>query len=106
MSIYILLSKFYKCTMSRYSELSDLQLKAAILEFLLKKGRWGAYYFPPDTLINWFSKRVRNGKRIEKIVRELVSKRCLTLYKRGATVSLNPARSEEIVNFIKRVESG
>jgi len=32
MSIYILLSKFYKCTMSRYSELSDLQLKAAILE--------------------------------------------------------------------------
>jgi hypothetical protein len=90
--------------MYRYKKLSDLQLKAAILVFLLKKGRWGGYYFPLDTLVNWFGKKVRNGKRIEKIVKDLVNERYLTLYKRGATVSLNPARSEEIVDFIKRVE--
>ena len=30
----------------------------------------------------------------------------MSIYKKGATVSLNHARSEEIVNFIKRVESG
>jgi len=90
--------------MSRYSELSDLQLEAAILEFLLKKGRWGAYYFPLDTLVNWFSKKVRNGKRIKKIVRELVSEHYLTLYKRDTTISLNPLRGKEIADFIKRVK--
>ena len=49
-------------------------------------------------------KKIRNGKRIEKIVSELVSERYLVLYKRGATISLNPERSEEIVNFITLYE--
>jgi len=33
--------------------LSDDQVKVAILEFLVMKGRWGAHYFPIDTLVNW-----------------------------------------------------
>jgi hypothetical protein len=40
-------------------------VRAAILEFLIKKGRWGAHYFPIDTLVNWMGRKVeRNGKRL------------------------------------------
>jgi hypothetical protein len=45
--------------------LGDEQVRAAILEFLIKKGRWGAHYFPIDTLVNWMGRKVeRNGKRL------------------------------------------
>jgi len=33
-------------------ELTDEQVKAAILEFLVMKGRWGSHYFPAETLVN------------------------------------------------------
>jgi len=48
--------------------LTDEQVKAAILEFLVKKGRWGAHYFPVETLVNWLGKKVeRNGKELRLV---------------------------------------
>ena len=45
--------------------LSDEQVRATILEFLIKKGRWGAHYFPIDMHVNWMGRKVeRNGKRL------------------------------------------
>ncbi len=59
-------SKYYKCTISKM--LTDEQVKAAILEFLVKKGRWGAHYFPVETLVNWLGKKVeRNGKELRLV---------------------------------------
>jgi len=85
------------------SHLTDEQIKASILEFLLKKGRWGAHYYPLDTMIRWFSKKViRNGKRVRKIVKELINQGFLLLHKRGETVSLNPVLSREILEYIER----
>ena len=44
--------------------LSDDQVKAAVLKLLVMKGRWGAHYFPIDTLVNWTGKKIeRNGRR-------------------------------------------
>jgi len=85
-------------------ELTDEQIKASIIEFLVKKGRWGTHYFPVETLVNWFGKKTRrNGRRIRKCLRELVNEGYLLSHKRGETVSLNPTRSMEIKDFIKKL---
>jgi hypothetical protein len=84
-------------------ELTDAQLKAAILEFLVKKGRWGAHYFPLETLVNWMAKKVRrNGKHVRRCLKELVSDGFLLLHKKGEMVSLNPAKSMEIRGLITK----
>jgi hypothetical protein len=81
--------------------LSDREVKAAILEFLIKKGRWGAHYFPLDTLVNWMGKKAdRNGKRVRAHLK-LANERFILLHKRGSTVSLNPAMIERIRELIR-----
>jgi hypothetical protein len=77
-------------------------LKAVILEFLLKKGRWGSrHYFPVDTLINWLSKKVHSDrKRLRGAMRELVAEGWLVYYKGREAVFLNPARRTGIAEFL------
>lgn len=83
-------------------ELSDVEVKAAILSFLEKKGCWGTHYFPLDTLVRWLGRKVkRNGKRVRKCVEELAEEGYILFHKRGETVSLNPGRSREIIEYIK-----
>jgi len=77
--------------------LSDEQVRAAILEFLIKKGRWGAHYFPIDTLVNWMGRKVeRNGKRVKTCLKELARQGYILMHKRGGTASLNPALAQQI----------
>jgi len=84
--------------------ITDEQIKASILEFLLKKGRWGAHYYPVDTMIRWLGKKVpRNGKRVKACMRDLVNEGYVLIHKRGETVSLNPAKSKETMEFIRRM---
>jgi hypothetical protein len=84
------------------SEVTDEEIKADIINKLLRKGCWEAKYLPVDTLINWLAKKVKkDGKRIRKIVKELVNEGYLLMHKGGQTVSLNPARSREIINYIE-----
>ncbi|MCP8308509.1 MAG: hypothetical protein H3Z53_07180 [archaeon] len=86
------------------SEITEERVKASILEFLMKKGRWGAHYFPIDTLVNFLSRKIkRNGKRVRKCVGDLVDKGYVLLHKKGKTISLNSAKSREIIEFIERV---
>ena len=86
------------------SHLTDEQVKAAILKFLVNKGRWGAHYHPLDPLIRWLGKKVQNnGKRVKLCMRDLVSGGYLLTHKRGETISLNPALNREIMDFITRL---
>lgn len=85
--------------------LSDEEVRAAILEFLLKKGRWGSRYHPLDTMARWLGKKVRrNGKRVRRIIKSLVNEGYLLLHKRGQTVSLNPTKSKEIIEYLERMK--
>ena len=85
-------------------EYSNPELRALILDWLKRRGRWGAYYFPLDTLVNKLSHVVKNnGKRIRKAVRELIQERYVLVHKRVATISLNSTMSKEIEEHIKRV---
>lgn len=68
----------------------------------MRKGRWGAHYFPIDTMTNWLGQVVQNnGKNIEKKVKELAGEGYLILHKRNTTASLNPRMKQEILNYIR-----
>ena len=83
--------------------LSDEEIKASILEFLVKKGRWGAYYHPLETMVRWMGKKVkRNGKRVRVCFKQLIKEGYVLIHKRGKTISLNPSLSREIIEFIRR----
>jgi len=87
-------------------QLTDSEVKAAILSFLEKKGRWGAHYFPLDTVVNWLGRKVRrDGKRVRKCIEGLVREGYVLVHKKGNTLSLNPARSKEIVEYIRTVSN-
>ncbi|MEM4311491.1 MAG: hypothetical protein QXX95_03795 [Nitrososphaerales archaeon] len=85
-------------------EISCAEIKADIMNRLLRKHCWGAKYLPIDTLVNWLSKQIRkDGKRVRNCIEELVREGYILLHKKGQTVSLNPARGRDIVEYIKSV---
>ncbi|MDP3780724.1 MAG: hypothetical protein Q8Q69_06005 [Nitrosopumilaceae archaeon] len=83
-------------------EYSDEELKALILNFIMRKGRWGEHYFPIDTMANWLGQVVKNnGKNIKKKVKELANEGYLILHKGNTTASLNPRLKHEIMEYIE-----
>jgi len=38
-------------------ELSDAEIKADIMNKLMRRNCWGAKYLPLDTLVNWLAKK-------------------------------------------------
>ena len=83
-------------------EYSDEALKALILNFIMRKGRWGEHYFPIDTMANWLGQVVKNnGKNIKKKVKELANEGYLILQKGNTTASLNPRLKHEIMEYIE-----
>jgi len=85
-------------------DVTDKEIKADLMYRLLRKHCWGAKYFPVDTLINWISKQIiKNGKRVRECVEELAKEGYVLSHKRGETISLNPARSREIMEYINSV---
>jgi len=86
------------------SEPTEEEIKADIMNKLLRKNCWGAKYLPLNTLVNWLAKRVkRNGKRVRRLIKTLVNDGYLLLHKAGKTVSLNPIVSREIIEYIERI---
>jgi len=75
---------------------SDEELKALILNFIMRKGRWGEHYFPIDTMTNWLGQVVKNNARnVRKKVKELAKDGYLILNKGNKTASLNPKPKQQ-----------
>lgn len=84
-------------------EYSDEELKALILNFIMRKGRWGEHYFPIDTMSNWLGQVVKNnGKNVRKKVKELAHDGYLIRHKGNTTASLNPQAKQQIIEYIDR----
>ena len=84
-------------------ELRDEEIKADIMNRLLRRNCWSAKYLSIATLINWMARKVKpDGKRVRKLIKQLVNDGFLVLHKKGEIVSLNSAKSEEIIEYIKR----
>jgi len=78
------------------------EIKADVMNRLLRRNCWGARYFPLSTLVNWLSKKVKkNGRRIRDAVNQLVGEGYLISHKGGSSISLNPARSRKSLNMLK-----
>ena len=85
-------------------EYADPELRALILDWLVRRGKWSASYSPLDTLTNSLSNVVKNdGRRIKKAVDDPVKRGLLNLHKKGDTVSLNPRLNREILEFVKKI---
>lgn len=83
-------------------EKSEEEIRAIILSKLKNRGCWGGRYIPLDSLVRWLSKRIKDGKRVRKAVRQLINDGYLIPHKRGETVSLNPSKSKEILEIIRK----
>jgi len=84
-------------------EYTDFEVRALILDWLVRHGRWGSHYFPLDTLVNKLSHVVeKDGKRIRRNIKDLLDEDYILSHKRGNTVSLNPTRSREITEYVKK----
>jgi len=52
--------------------------------------------------VNRLSHVVKNdGKKIKKIIKELIGDGYLLAHKKGEVISLNPTKSREIIEYIK-----
>jgi hypothetical protein len=88
-------------------EMADPEIKADVMNRLLRRNCWGAKYLPKDTLVNWLAKRVKSiGKRVRNLIKALVNEGYLLLHKGGKTASLNPVRSRDIIEYIERMIEG
>ena len=84
-------------------EITDEEIKADIMYRLIRKHRWGANYFPVYTLVNWLSKQIKkNGKRVRKCIEDLVKNGYILLHKKGKTISLNPAKRKDILEYVRK----
>lgn len=82
---------------------SDSELKAEIMYRLLRKGCWGKIYLPVDALVKWSGRMIkRNGKRVRKLIDELVQDSYVGRYKKGETIYLNYSRRNEIMKYIEQ----
>ena len=86
------------------SNCSDEEVKADIMNRLMRRGCWGGKYLPLENLVRWVSKNIkRNGKRIRRLIRELIKEGYLLSHKKGKAISLNPSLSREIAEYIEEV---
>jgi len=86
------------------NDYSDEEIKADIMHKLMRKGCWGAKYLPLESLVRWLSKKIRkNGKRVRRLIKELVKEGYLLARKGSKTISLNPSLSSEIIEYIERI---
>jgi len=83
-------------------DLTDEQVKADVMNRLLRRRCWGAKYLPIDSLVNWMGRQIlNNGSRVRRMIDELEGDGYLILHKRKTTASLNPRMLREIRGYIE-----
>lgn len=82
--------------------MSDDQIKALILNYLRRRKRWGASYYPRQKLVKYLGMDVLgDGKEVSRGLDELIKDRWIRTLKKGDTVSLNTRCISEISKHIE-----
>jgi hypothetical protein len=82
-------------------DLSDEEIMALILNFLLTRGRWGGKYYNRQRMTRYIGIQVlKDGKKVDRCLDQLLKERLVWGSKKGATVSLNPHLSAKITSFV------
>ena len=82
-------------------DLSDEEIKALILNFLLTRGRWGGKYFNRQRMTRYLGVQIlKDGRRVDRCLDRLLKEGLVWGSKKGATVSLNPHLSSKVTSMI------
>lgn len=85
-------------------EYSDEEIKADIMNRLMRRVCWGGKYLPLESVVHWLSKKIKgNGKRVRRLIKQLIKDGYILPHKGGKTISLNPALNREIIEYIERI---
>jgi len=85
------------------SDLTDEEIMAMILNFLLTRGRWGAKYYNKQRMTRYLGIQVlKDGRKVDRCLDKLQKEGLVWGAKKGATVSLNPRLSAKITAFIDK----
>lgn len=85
-------------------KLTDDEIKATIFDKLDKRGKWGNANTPTETMVRWIGNRIKkDGKRVNKILDDLIKEGYIISRKSGKVISLNSNKSREIVDFKERI---
>lgn len=85
-------------------DLTDKEISANIFLKLAREKKWGGSYRPKDSVIRWIEGRLKkDGKRIRKIIKQLIKEGLLLEKKSGEVISLNPKRKGDIINTIEKI---
>jgi len=85
------------------ADLTDDQIKALILNFLLRRRLWGGKYYTAQKMVRYIGQDVLgDDKKVRRCLNELVKDRWINPRKKGNTISLNPSYTKEIPEFIDK----
>ena len=81
-------------------DLTDKQIKADILNRLVTANAFGSYHIPIDQMKSWIQNKIkRNGKTVEKCIKDLVRKG-LVVKKARNTIYANKYQLDLILDYI------
>ena len=83
--------------------LSDDQIKALILNYLVRRRCWGAKYLPRQKLVRHLGYDVLgDGKEVSRCLDELLQSRWLNSYKKRKTIHLNVSHKRDIFDHLEK----
>jgi len=84
-------------------EMTNEQIKALILNYLLRRKRWGGNYYNKQKLVRYLGQDVLDdGKEVTRCLDELIRDRWINQRKKRKTISLNPSLTRVIPEYIDR----
>jgi len=81
--------------------MTDEQIMALVLNYLLRRRRWGNRYFNRQKLVRYLGHDVLgDGKEVSRCIDDLIKRRWLNSLKKGKTISLNVVYKKDIILHI------
>jgi len=87
-------------------DMTDEQIMALILNYLIRRRCWGKKYFQRQKLVRYLGQEVLgDGKEVTRCLDELIQFRWINPRKKGETISLNVSYKREIIDHKTRYDS-
>ena len=87
-------------------DMTDEQIIALIINYLVRRRCWGGRYFNKQKLIRYLGQDVLgDGKKVSRCMDIMIKKRWLNNMKKGETISLNIHYKREIMEHKREFES-
>ena len=87
-------------------DMTDEQIMALILNYLIRRRCWGKKYFQRQRLVRYLGQEVLgDGREVTRCLDELIQFRWINPRKKGETISLNVSYKREIIDHKTRYDT-